>query len=340
MDHQAVKHPTARRRDAGFAIVAVLMVVAVMLSVGFTFVRHTTLKAPSSPAFEAAVSARETVESGLDFARESVDAEEHLLGKTLKLGKQAAQLATADAGTLSRRFDIRATNSDGLGSTLLTEVGQVTSGGDVRVGHADHLPRLTPEVMDTLLTDYSIPKIVVSGKETFEDVTLEGLVILEDSAFALMRNVVIEGSVVSRAALLEGPFGDFDENAAPSLVVDKNFRIDPADFLPDVAVVMPNGVVETWYEAGSFQISGDVSAHTVSMQRPGVFDGSLAYVDLTLGGDVARVGVGLAPRPLADALTPGMTKEDAYMAIVPRVQEADDLRAIIDYWKPDEDEDK
>jgi len=73
------------------------------------------------------------------------------------------------------------------------------------------------------------------------------------------------------------------------------------------------------------------------MQRPGVFDGSLAYVDLSLASEVRRIGVGLAPRPLADALTAGMSKEDAYMAILPRVQQADDLRAIIDYWKPDED---
>ncbi len=38
-------------------------------------------------------------------------------------------------------------------------------------------------------------------------------------------------------------------------------------------------------------------------------------------------------------LTPGLSKEEAYLAILPHVQAPADLRAIIDYWKPDEDAD-
>ncbi|GJM22737.1 MAG: hypothetical protein DHS20C15_26520 [Planctomycetota bacterium] len=323
--------------ERGFAIVAVLVVVAVMLSVGMTYLRHTSLKAPSSAAFEDVVTARETVESGLDYARQSVDAEVHLLGKKLTLGAKGAQLDTADVGTLSKRFDVRSTNSMGLGSTMLTEVGQVTAAGDVQLSHPDQLPRLTDEVMLNLLTDPNIPKTVVNGSKTFEDTTLQGLVILEKSCFALMRNVVVEGAVISRAALTEGPIGDFDVTETPCLVVDENFRIEPGDFLPDVAVVIPDGVFRTWYDEGSFQVRGDVSVHTVMMQRPGVFDGSLAYVDLTLVPEVSRVGVGLGPRTLSSSLTPGMTKEDAYMAILPRVQTPADLRAIIDYWKPEDE---
>lgn len=327
------------RFERGFAIVAVLVVVAVMLSVGMTYLRHTSLKAPSSAAFEEVVTARETVESGLDYARQSVDADEHLSSKKLTLGKKGAHLDTADVGVLSKRFDVRSTNSMGLGSTLLTEVGQVTSGGDVQVTHPDHLPRLTDDVMLNLLTDPNIPKTIVNGSKTYEDTTLTGLVILEKACFALMRNVVVEGAIISRAALTEGPIGDFDVTQTPCLVVDENFRIEPGSFLPDVAIVIPDGVFRTWYDEGSFQVRGDVSVHTVMMQRPGVFDGGLAYVDLTLVPEVSRIGIGLGPRPLSTNLTPGMTKEDAYMAILPRVQTPTDLRAIIDYWKPDEDED-
>lgn len=322
--------------QGGFVIVAALLLITVMLSIGLTYVRHTSLNTPSSMAYEDSLSARESVESGVEYAREALEAEKHVVGKTLHLGETDVQLDTTDASDSSRRLELASTNSAGLGSTLLVELGQIKPGGDLKVAHPDELPTVKPATMTQLMADTSIPKITISGQQTYENTTLEGIVILEKACFALLKNVVVKGLIVSRAVVDGGPVGEIDWSQTPCLVVDNNFRIDPGSFLDDVAIVMPDGVFRTWQNDGSFQVRGDVSVHTVLMERPGVFDGGLAYVDLTLTSKVERIGHGLAPLQLSSEMTPGLGLTDSFLAVIPRAQKADDLSVIRDYWMPDE----
>jgi hypothetical protein len=330
----STQSPSPGGRQDGFAIVAVLMLVALMTTLSMTYIRHVMLDSTSSPASRSSYDAREAVQSGVHVAQQVLSTNADIAATSVATGADTAALAIEDLGDQKRRgISIQATDDYGLGSTILAEVERIpVSAGS----QPDDLPRISSTMISQLLSDPTVPKTWLSGTQWIEDTDLEGLVIIENSASIFFDNVTLKGTLVSERALSTDPFGEFGDQT-PVAIADGSLRIDSGDFLPGVAVVMPDGVLRTWEGDEAVLINGDVVANTVQLNGVGAVNGNIASsAPPTIGDSVELPGQGRGPRDWADGLDLGKTWTTSFMAFLPRYTTVAECQAIVDYVFPNE----
>ena len=315
---------SASRR--GFALVAVLILVAVVALLGTTYARHVTLANRSSAASVAAMRASGEVDSGLAIARQLLRTRGTTANAALAAG---GSLAVSDLGSAHSRLALRSVDSRGLGSTLLLEVARAPL---LPAAGPDELPRLRADVVAALLANAAVPKTWVSGLTTIQNTDLEGLVVIQTGAVLTVSGVCVHGAIVSEQTLTNLPFGAFDVIDAPVLLVAGDLRIEPRLELPGVALVLPDGNVTTTTPSARLQLGGDVVAHSLILSGTGALGGNVATaVAPSLAAALQRPGGGRAPRAWAPALDLGETSEVLSLAVVPRVQTPADLPAIVGF---------
>lgn len=326
---------TTRTRDEGFAVVAVLVILALMLSLGFTYMQHTALAAESSPAGRDMVQAGEDVESGFVYAQAALESGSGTGTTSVAIGDRNVSVRVTELGTDGHmRWDLVCTDGNALGSTLVAESTRVAAATDEALGHPDLLPALEGSVLTTLLTDPDVSIIAYSGDVTLSDQELSGILVLEDGATLTVRDVVLHGAVVSREALEGDAVGAFDPATAPELIIDGPFLVTSGDDLTDLAVLMPDGILSTAGGlADSFQFLGAVVAHTINLAGVGVIDGSVAFASMTLADTVERPGHGREPLAMPDILDPGSAWTQSSFAVLPLNQTADELTGAGSFWE-------
>ncbi len=326
-------HDLQSCRQSGFVVVAVLLVISVIAVMGTAYIRHVDAGRRDSTLSARALSGRAAFESGTEVARKAVLAGESLTGSMVASGTSEAEVETNSVTSSRTRMLVRAVGDDGIGATALAEMSWIP----LEISnHPDALPRIDSVALQAAMLDTTIPKHRYGGQTTLTNVVLDGIVVVENTSALYMDNVVINGCLVSEDALLEDPFGDFDDTTVPCAVITGNLRIEPADFLPGLAVCMPDGVLMTTSADSRIQIGGDVVSHTLVLDRPGAITGNIATVQTpTLHSSFDRPGQGRRPGDWSPTLDTTSTATDVdFMAFVPRTVTIADLSAIINLQLP------
>jgi len=322
------------RHQSGFAIIAVLLLVGVIGMISATYLRNVILDSGNSAVGRPAIDAREAVHSGLQWGRQALRSGTPITSTTVSSGSRTATVTVTDLPNDRASILSRAIDSNGLGATVLTETSRRR---EAITESPDSLPSLDAATIASLLADPTVPKLYFSGTQRIEDTDLTGLIIVQDYAALYLDNVTVHGSIVSQAVLdTTTPLGDYDPISAPAVILDGNLRIEPADFLPGVAMLLPDGVVRDWTSATSVQIEGDVIAHTVMLDTvSGSCLGNIACVaPLGLSPDVELPGSTRAPRDWAGVLDMSGAWDVETMAYIPRVMTSSDVSAIAEFEIP------
>jgi hypothetical protein len=318
-------------RDArrGFALLAVLLLVSMIAMLGATYTRHVTIVSKSSPVAMASQRARTAVDSGVQYARQSLRAGRATSSEAFDVGGAHAALTLADLGGDRSRLLVQSLDQSRVGATALLEV---TRAPRLRVDAPDELPRLQASKASALLADGSVPKTWISSSTTLSNADVSGLLIVQDGVTLTLDGVVVSGTIVSARTLTSGLYGAHSAVSAPRVLVAGDLRVTPAAFLRGVALLMPDGELSGSSSASRLQFDGDVVAWSVSLAGSGALRGNLACgVDPVLAAGIERPGAGRARRPLATDLQPGPAWETQLLASLPRVHAPADLPAITGY---------
>jgi len=320
-------HRSARGRERGFVVVAVLLVIAALAMVGTTYIKHVETVRRDRSLSANALDGRTAADSAAEVARKALALGETVDDAVIEAGRSTAGVAASALGDGRSRTLVRAVEDDGIGATLLAETAWVPSG---EASEADDLPRLQAELLADVLADASISKHYYSGQSRVANTELEGLVVVRNGSALVLDDVVIRGCIVSEDTLFDALLGEVDLGTVPTVVVAGNLRIDPIEALPGLALCLPDGVFMTYGGEGRVQIDGDVVAYTVQLLAPGAIRGNIASVDPPeLHADFELVGSGRHPLPWSPALdTSNSPQAVDFMAFLPRTPDLASLSAI------------
>jgi hypothetical protein len=325
-------HAPGVRREAGFIMVAVLVIAGLIATLAATYAHHVIAGQRTTLATPSLIESREAVHSGADYARQALLTGQPVMGSYVGADGATTTLTVSEPSDKQRDILVQSTLPNGEGAVKLV---QATFTPDPTSTPSDpdglaHLPKVT---IDSLLADSSVPKTWYSSDTVVSDTDLTGLHIIQDGVELQLSNVVLDGAVVSADTLEEDPFGSFTITEAPTLIIGGNVRIDSADFLPGIAILMPDGVVSTGYATGTVQMHGDIVAHSVAIDLPGSIQGHIQSVSTpSLDYDIDQIWSDRKPQPWTSGLSYGDTWDPSSVAVVPSYVSVGQLSNIIDYW--------
>lgn len=334
-----VLRPRSRGRRTGatgFTLLAVLIAVAVMAGLVATYGRHVVVVGRSGMSSPQLLAAREAAHSGLAFARQAAVSGEALASGSIPVGDGEVALSVETTAGGNQRVSAESLAGDGLGARRVAEIGLQPTAATFPAGPAS-LPTLNEATLDALLADESLVWHAITTSQRIGGVELSGVLVIHPGVELLLDDVVLTGAVLSASVLDGDAPGDFDAGSAPRLVVDGNLRIDAGSGLPGLAILMPDGAVESGDADARIQIHGDVVAHDLSLLHAGVIDGHVLGVDVSLA-DAAmldRMGADRKSPEWSSALQLGGAAEPVFLAMVPASLSLASLSPIINYWHPD-----
>jgi hypothetical protein len=336
-----VRSPTRSPRtagDQGYILVALLLLVGAMASIGATFSRHVVVRAHTTSLNTSFLEAQEIADSQVEFVIQSDRAGIPVIGSKIleAVRSEAAHhdttLAVATLANDRMRIGLQALPTDGMGVTRLIEVERIAAPKNL---DPDTLPRLAATSLAALAADLTIPRTIYTSSATVSNTILEGLVIIQTGVALTLDNVIIRGAILSEGSLQTDPLGDFEPLAAPQLIVGGNVRILAGDDLPGLAILMPDGIISTTNADARVQIVGDTVAHDITLGCPGSLRGRLANVGApVLHVDIEQIGAGRSALPWSPALDSHGAFDTVSIAFVPRSLTVDDLTALTDHTLP------
>lgn len=313
-------------------LVGALVIMVLVGSVAATWLRHLQLELGGAPESAPVIRAREAAESALHFGRQTLRTGRALGTSIVTDGELQASVDMADLGGDRVSLLARANDSSGTRATTLVEVERLRL---VEASDPDGLPMLSETLAASLLADPAVPKTYFFSDQTLTGVDLTGLVVIGDGVTVRFDDVTISGALISEDVLIPGPFGGYLASQAPRATVVSSLRINPAAFLPGVAVLMPDGVLAD--EAGGvrIQLAGDVVAHEVALVGSGAIHGQVASVmSPAVDAVIDRPGHGRGPVAWAADLVLGVAGTPSLFVHLPRLSTAGQLGAIRDHFAP------
>jgi hypothetical protein len=272
---------------------------------------------------------RAAVDSGVQYARQSLRTGRIVAAEDLDTGAANASLAIADLGGDRSRVRVQSLDSSGIGATVLLEAQRTPR---ALADAPDDLPRLRTATVAALMADSSVPKTWISTPTTLTNTDVSGLVNVQDGATLTLDGVVVHGAIVSATTVTSALYGAYDAASAPRVVIAGDLRVTPAAWLPGVSLVMPDGVVAGSSSSTRLQFDGDTVAWSLTLSGTGALHGNVASgVPPSLATGVERPGAGRAPRAWATAVDLGDAWDTAVLATVPRAHAPADLPAITGY---------
>ena len=266
-------------------LLAVLLLTALIASLVMTYSRHALLAADSSSANVESQRAQAAADSGFAWARQSL---------------------AADAGSVTM-LDL------GDGRSVSVNVG--SAAGNLRSIEVDALTEGTSQSLQATFETYAVagerlpglsaaaksavnaaPQTILSGSSnSYTSTELSGMILLRTGARLTLRDVILDGSIVSEAALTGAAGG-------VTIELRGGVLIQPGATLPGCAIVAPDAVIDG---DGSelVQIHGAIVADRLRLGGGGVLHGGLACdEEIELAAGIDRPGSGRAPRAWPAAL--------------------------------------
>lgn len=324
------------RSSRGFTLIAVMLAVVVMVGLVAAWGRHVVIAGRGGLASHALLASREACHSGLTFARQAALSGAEEIPAAIPCGEAVAHLTVTATGDGDQLLSVESLGQDDLGARRTLVLGRQGVAASAPDGPAA-LPTLGAATVAQLLADPWLAVHHVQVPTVLQGAELSGLYVVHPGARLELADVVLHGAVVSAAVLTQAQPGAFDPSMAPRLRVAGNLRIDPSIALPGVAILMPDGRVESAPVDARIQIHGDVVAHDVSLLHAGALAGHVAGVQVALAepGLLDRLGFDRRPPPWSPMLDLGPASEPTFLALAPPDGSLGALSGIIDYWKQD-----
>lgn len=325
--------PSPPEPCAGFAVIGLLLLISVVAMFGATYLRHVHSEDRHSDASRHVLDAGDAVTSAVAYTEQRLRLGDFDLTASIDNGSATASVTASDLGDDRAGVWLQSVDADGIGVTLLAEAALVPSLASARA--PDDLPRVDAATLDAILNDPTVTKTYISGSQTVTGRDLAGLVILEDASTLTLDGVTVRGAIVSETLLTAQPLGPYDSLTAPALVVGGDVRLEPAAFLPGVAVVVPDGRVTSTSGPTSLQCDGDLVAHEVTLLGLGALRGQLATaMPPNLAAGVLQPGRDRGPRAWGDGLDDIRHWDAGFLAFLPRHDTVQDLPGVTGFSFP------
>lgn len=276
-----------RRQPAGYVLLAVLLLTTLIASLVMTYSRHALLAVDSSSANLESQRAQAAADSGFAWAKQSLAAG---AGSATRLdlgdGRSVSVSVGGAAGNL-RSIDVDA-STEGTSQSLRATFETYAVAGE-------RLPGLTAAAKTAV--NAASPVTILSGSSnSYTSTELTGTILLRAGATLTLRDVIVDGSIVSEAALTGGAGGGV------TIELRGGVLIQPGATLPGCAIVAPDADIDG---DGSelVQIHGAIVAERLRLRGGGVLHGLVACDDdLELAAGIEQPGSGRAPRAWPAAL--------------------------------------
>jgi hypothetical protein len=326
----------SRRPRAGFTLIAVLMALCVITGLVAAYGRHVIVSGRGGLASPKLLAAREACHSGMTIARQTLLSGDGAVPATVPAGAGLAGITVTVTDDGHEKLAIESMGQDGLGARRTAEVDSQSIAATAPSGPSG-LPTLSSSTVSALLANPAIQKHHITSSTSLSAADLNDLYIVHPGAQLQLSDVVLHGAVISSTVLDQAQYSAFDSANAPRLVVAGNLKIDPISELAGVTIVMPDGQVTSTASNARIQIHGDVIAHDVSLLVPGVIEGHVSGVNITLDPppQLDRMGFDRKEPEWSPALKLGVASEPVFVATVPPDTSAASLDGIIKYWNKD-----
>jgi len=276
------------RSQQGYALVTVLMLSVIIVSVTFGHAHRAVSSSRTLDGSMRVQRVEESVASALAYVKRGV--EQQVLADTRleSPAGPAVDVVTASLG-------------DGVDGVRL----DVDESGYETSVHATAQIAATPgaalPVLSTAARTAAVnasATVDVTGERTINDRTITGIVRLAAGAELTLRDVVIEGAIVSHP-MIAGSWTDGEET---SLVLEGGVLVIPGADLPGCAILMADGDVEAAADA-RLDLRGAIIASDVSLAGIGAVHGVvIASSEPEIVASIRQPGAGRTPRALPESL--------------------------------------
>lgn len=313
------------RSEGGYIVALTLVLVVTILTLSVTMMHHVVEANQSSSVTSEALSDREAAYSGVNLAQQSMKVGVDLDAKAIANGTSQATVETIAVDTFTESIHSQVLDHNGMGATLLA---QATKAAAPAASEPSGLPVIDAATLTGIMADSSIPKHYYNGMTWLSDTELEGLVIVESGSAVFFDNVIVHGCILSEDAITTDAAGAYDPDTLPCAVTMGTLKVVPGDFLPGVAVVMPEGLFTSMSVDANVQLEGDVIVHSLTLPDTGgsVLGNICTVADADLGD--AEHTSSRGDSPWASDLDTGSSWTTASVAFVPYRADPSDLSAI------------
>jgi hypothetical protein len=297
-----------RPAEQGWVLVASFILAGLAASVSVTWARHAVLAKSSLEMAHGASESEEAAQSGLNHAREQMR-QGHPPGNC---GDGTEQVVlTEDGHVVTIEREVSSHKRRRLRTYATKMNGQFTEEAAVRA-RARVVPESNSEGEPTRLncdsgavsTMMAGLVTVLSGSNTYSDVDMAGLFILEPGADLTLENVVLRGAVITRAGRCADEPMQTGSNR-PTINMVGDIRLIAGTVLPDVAMVAPDCVVTADADA-RVEIQGQVVANELDLPCRGSLRGMVVTEKRgNIGGGCKRPGYGRGPQSWSNELVAG-----------------------------------
>lgn len=277
---------TQAQKPAGYVLLAVLLVTALIASLVMTYSRHALLAADSSSANTASQQAQSAADTGFAWAKQSLLADAGSATR-LDLGDgRSVAVNVANGSTAALRTVGVDAMTTGTNQSLQATFEVYSLAGD-------ELPELTAAAKSAVAG--ASPKTTLSGVNTYTSTELTGIILLRSGATLTLQDVVLDGAIVTEGALN-------GSNGRVTINLRGGVQINPGSVLPGCAIIAPNADV-SGNGAERVELHGAVIAESLSLTGSGALHGEVACANPpTLGSSIDRPGAGRAPRAWPSSL--------------------------------------
>jgi hypothetical protein len=309
----------AARSRRGFVLLSVLLLAVLIVSLTMGHARHALMAADNTQATLRAQGAEHAADSGFAWAKQSLLADGSR-STSLSLGSEDVTISVVDSGATLRSVTVTAS---GEGYTQ-----QVSGVLETYKTTGSGMPSLTTAARNAVQSDGA--RIDVSGTVTYSDTTLTGTLYLRNGASVTLRNVVLQGSIVSEPAC-SGVAWTLAQRT--SITIDGGLLIEPTATLPGCAIVAPDAAI-TGTGNDRVQLHGVVLARSLTLPGRGALHAQVVTTEpIALSASIDQPGSGRAPRAWPDALDTGA--EGVSRASFPEAEVTEtELQNIGDYVFP------
>jgi hypothetical protein len=267
-------------------LLAVLLLTTLIASLVMTYSRHALLAVDSSSANLESQRAQAAADSGFAWAKQSLAAD---AGSATRLdlgdGRSVSVSVGSAAGNL-RSIDVDATTEGTSQAVRATFETYAVAG--------ERLPGLTAAAKSAV--NAASPVTILSGSSnSYSSTELTGTILMRTGARLTLRDVILDGSIVSEAALTGASGG-------VTIELRGGVLIQPGATLPGCAIVAPDADIDG--DGSEFvQLHGAIIAERLRLRGAGALHGEVACEDEPeLAAGIERPGSGRAPRAWPAAL--------------------------------------
>ncbi|MGQ0552670.1 MAG: hypothetical protein ACT4PU_05575 [Planctomycetota bacterium] len=285
---------TLPRSRAGFVLLSVLLLTALVVGLTMTYARSAILAGDAAPGSRGRMEVQTVMDSGLAYAQQSLLTDRPTTAVLSAPTGDSVRIDVDPAGDALRALDIRSSSGG--------RAGQVSALAEVHLAAGGALPTLTEATRAAVLASPRL--ITINANTTYANTTVDGILLVTAGRKLTLRDVVLTGTIIGAAAMSDAAVGD----DTVKIELEGSVLIEPDALLSGCAVVAPGSEVELASSA-RLQCEGvlvarefDVKDSTTSAR----LHGQLVVAESAgVHAGIVQVGVGRGPQAWPACLQSG-----------------------------------